>query len=524
MSMSFDAIVIGSGFGGAVSACRLAEAGERVLVLERGRRWATQDLPRGPDDDWVFDVENPEQCHGWLDVRLFPRVGVAQGAGVGGGSLVYANVFVEAERFVFDHGWPEPIDYAALRPHYATTGRMLEVQTLPEGQRTARHRLMREAAEATGAGDRFRDLPLAVRFDEAWHYGLDDPHAGHHSRTESNPFGRRQGTCVHCGDCDVGCPVGARNTLDLNYLARAEDKGAEIRPLSLVEAVEPQGRGYRVHYRRLDGQGQASETAPRVIVAAGSLGSTELLLRCRDQHGTLPGLSSRLGHGWCANGDFLTPALYSERRVSPTRGPTITSAIDYLDGSDGGARYFVEDGGFPDLVANALGAVLEQRPAGERLFDGWQMLLDGLLQGRDPHTHLMPWFGQGVDASDGVMRLARDWRDRDPRLELDYEVRRSRPVVQALIDRHKRLTAATGGLALEPPSWSLFDYLLTPHPLGGCNMGTTAEDGVVDHRGEAFGYPGLHVLDGAIVPRALGLNPSRTIAALAERAMAEILD
>ncbi|MDT8894724.1 GMC oxidoreductase [Halomonas sp. I1] len=523
MSTCFDAIVIGSGFGGAVSACRLAEAGQRVLVLERGRRWTTEELPRGPDDDWVFDAQAPQRHHGWLDLRLFPRVGVAQGAGVGGGSLIYANVFVEAERFVFDHGWPEEIDFEALAPHYATTGRMLEVQTLPEGQRTARHRLMREAAGATGAADRFRDLPLAVRFDEAWHYGLEDPHDPRHSREETNVAGLAQGTCVHCGECDLGCPVGARNTLDLNYLARAEDHGTEIRPLCLVYAIEPEGDGYRVRYRRLDGGDEGSESAHRVVVAAGSLGSTELLLRCRDQYRTLPAVSPRLGHGWCANGDFLTPALYAGRDVSPTRGPTITCAIDYLDGSDGGARYFVEDGGFPDVVGNALRAALERHAAGERLFEGWRLLLDGLLSGRDPHAHLMPWFGQGVDASDGVMRLERGWFDRDLALELDYDVRRSRPVVQALIERHKRLSSVTGGLALEPPSWSLFDYLLTPHPLGGCNMGTSAEDGVVDHKGEVFGYPGLHVLDGAIVPRALGLNPSRTIAALAERAMAEIL-
>jgi cholesterol oxidase len=519
----YDAIVIGSGFGGAVAACRLAEAGEKVLVLERGKRWTDAELPRAPEDEWLFDPEAPERCHGWIDFRLFPRVAVAQGAGVGGGSLIYANISVPAERFAFASGWPEEIGYDELAPHYETTGRMLGVETLPEGQLTERAKLMREAAAALGDGGRVRALPMAVRFDPAWSYALPDPHDERHARFADNAFGRRQGTCIHCGNCDIGCPVDARNTLDLNYLARAEDKGAEIRPLSLVRAIVPEGAGYRVEIRRLDIGADAAEKAKRVIVAAGSLGSTELLLRCRDEHRTLPDLSPRLGRGWSANGDFLTPALYFDRPISPTRGPTITTAIDYLDGVDGGHRYFVEDGGFPDTVGNAFRAVLRRGVVGHQIFEGWRMALEALSRGRDPLSVVMPWFGQAADESDGVMRLERAPFGGALRLTMDYDVARSRPVVEAMIERHKRLTRATGGLPIEPPSWSWLRYLVTPHPLGGCGMGTSAADGVVDHRGAAFGYPGLYVMDGSIVPRALGLNPSRTIAALAERCMAAML-
>jgi cholesterol oxidase len=151
--------------------------------------------------------------------------------------------------------------------------------------------------------------------------------------------------------------------------------------------------------------------------------------------------------------------------------------------------------------------------------DSWRMALNTLARGHDPLKAVMPWFGQGVDSTDGVMRLRRELFTGKLELTLDWDVTRSRPTVQAMVDRHVQLSRATGGLAVVPVYWSMLHYLITPHPLGGCNMGSSAADGVVDHRGAVFGYPGLYVLDGAIIPRALGLNPTRTIAALAERNM-----
>ena len=525
-SERFDAVVIGSGFGGSVAACRMAEAGLRVLVLERGRRWAIADYPRLPNDDWIFDVDHPERQHGWIDVRLFPRIGVLQGAGVGGGSLIYANVFVEPEQFAFEDGWPEAIGFNEIKPHLAVTGEMLAATPLPDGQLTARHRLMAEAAEATGARTRLRKLPLAVSFDDDWHEDLPNATDSGHSKSFVNRFGKVQGTCIHCGSCDLGCRVGARNTLDLNYLAQAEAKGCEIRPLHLVQCLAEAQSGYRVDYEVLgDGRrSPGSVEAEWVIIAAGSLGSTELLLRCRDQHRTLPEISHKLGHGWSANGDFLTPAIYPRRDVSPTRGPTITTAIDYLDGSDGGHRYFVEDGGFPDVVGNALRAMFGGTALMSGMLGAYDDAMRPLLAGRDPLTCIMPWFGQAADGPGGRMRLDHGlfpWDD--PKLDLDYDVSSSRAVVQALIDRHETLSEATEGTAIEPIAWRLFNYLITPHPLGGCNMADRIEDGVVDHQGEVFNYPRLYVMDGATIPRALGLNPSRTIAALAERNTARML-
>ena len=520
MGEKLDVVVIGSGFGGAVAACRLAERGLKVLVLERGRRWAPDQFPRGEGDAWLYQVDRPHRHNGWIDLRIFRDLAVVQGAGVGGGSLIYANVFVPAKPQAFEDGWPPEVTYQEMLHHYAAAASMLEPAELPDGQLTGRYRLMRDAAAATGAAHRLQKLPLAVRFDPDWSYALPDPTDPKHSKPFVNKFGKQQGTCVHCGTCDLGCPVGARNSLDLNYLAVAERHGAEIRALHLVNGIAPEGLGYRVLYDRVsDGRrSPGSVLADRVIVAAGSLNSTELLLRCRDVHKTLPALGRTLGRGWCANGDFLTPAFVPDREVSPTRGPTITAAIDFLDGSDGGHRYFVEDGGFPDLIGHALREMLGRDILGRTLYRAYAAAIRNALGDRDPMRCLMPWFGQGMDASNGAMRLERDVFDPDGwDLDLDWQPGPSVGVVQALIDRHKALSASVGGTATEPPSWSLLRYLITPHPLGGCNMGTGPTNGVVDHKGEVFGYPRLHVLDGSIVPRALGINPSCTIAALAER-------
>ncbi len=523
MAERFDAVIVGSGFGGAVIAHRLAATGMKVLVLERGRRWERGDYPRGPDDRWFWDEDDPGEQNGWLDLRNFGDMIVAQGAAVGGGSLVYANIFVVAKPFVFETGWPPEITFDALARHYETVGEMLNVQELPDNQLTERFKLMREAAEADGVGDRFEKLPLAVAFDEAWHYGLENPHDERHSRSWRNDQGQTQGTCVHCGNCDIGCPVLAKNTLDLNYLAAAEQNHAEIRALHRVTAIRPVAGGYEVDFDRIDTEagrvvpgGKAMGT--RLVLAAGSLGSTELLLRARDETKVLPNVSGRLGHGWSSNGDFLTPALYAGRKVSPTRGPTITCAINFLDGVHNDKRFFVEDGGFPDVLGNAIRDISQTARKKGGMFG---ILLHRALQNlkvEDPLSHVMPWFGQAVDAADGRLHLGRDWwRPWSPtKLKLDWNVAASKGAVQAMVDMHKQFSRVTGGTPLEPFFWRWFKNLITPHPLGGCCMGTDRANGVVDHKGEVFGYPRLYVADSAIIPRAIGLNPSRTIAALAE--------
>ncbi len=513
----YDIVVIGSGFGGAVAACRLAQSGSKVLVLERGRRWSPENFPRGMTDPWLFSHRCPQRFNGWLDLRVYPQMIVLLGAAVGGGSLSYAGVLVEADRERFAAGWPPEITFETLKPYYDTARRMLAVATVPGGQETHRARIMRRAAETLGFADRLRQVPLGIAFDEQYSYELHDPISATHSKPFVNAHGVRQGTCVHLGNCQVGCEVLAKNTLDLNYLAIAEQKGAEIRPLHVVRSIEPDGTGYRAHYSRIHRGRPIAEsvTAERVVLAAGSLGSTELLLRCRDQYRTLPRISSALGASWSANANVMTSATYPRAvEVHQGLGPMISSTLNFMDGKMSPHRFVIEDDGLPNFVLNALAG---------RHYDSWLCRLLGKLLCRgygewNPMAQEMMWLGAGIDAGNGRLGLRRaffaPWRKN---LSLDWPSQDSRREMASIFSVHSQLSKVEGGTARVSPMLKYLGMSNTVHPLGGCAMNADAAMGVVDHRGEIHGHPNLFVLDGSIVPRPLGRNPSLTIAALAER-------
>jgi cholesterol oxidase len=511
MATDFDVIVIGSGFGGAITSARLAEAGYKVLILERGRRWAVEDFPRKPTDPWVWDAKHPERRHGWFDFRIFPNMSVVQGAGVGGGSLVYANISVTAKPDTFDAGWPAEVTFAALEPCYDRVAATMAVAPVPQAQWPNRTKLLKEAAEKVGFGGRFRPLDLAVTFDPAWTYQQPNPHDPAKSKTVTNAQGQTQGTCVHLGDCDIGCPVRARNTLDLNYIPIAEKHGAIVKPLHLVRHIRPIAEGYSVSADEIAGGAFVGQTftSRLVVVAAGSLGSTELLLRAKGDPAGLPQISAALGKRWSSNGDFLTPAIHLGKDVNPMRGPTITAAVDLLDGAFRQKAIFIEDGGLPDVAD----AALRERAAEDTDDPKQRLLIESIrqLSASGAFRHVMPWFAQSRDAADGTLSL------KNGDLFLDWDAKASAPTIDAVVAMHQKMALATGGVPLTPLTWTLGRDLITPHPLGGCNMAATAATGVVDHKGEVFGCPNLFVADGAIVPKALGLNPSKTIGALAER-------
>jgi cholesterol oxidase len=521
MPQRYDVVVVGSGFGGAVTACRLSESGARVLVLERGRRWTREEYPRKPGDPWLYSDDQPEKKNGWLDLRFFRGMAVAQGAGVGGGSLCYSSVLLEATASRFAQGWPPEITPDALAPFYEKAREMLDARAIPDGQLTARYKLMRDAAAKARLADRFSSMPLALSFDPDWNYDLPDPLDHSHSKAFVNPQGQKQGTCVHLGNCDIGCDVRAKNTLDLNYIAAAEARGAVVRPLHLVRVIAPEGAGYRVSFDRIDGDRlvPGSELAERVVIAAGSLGSTELLLRCRDELQTLPGISRQLGQSWSANANVLTPDVYEKSRdVRQSIGPTISAGLDFTDGAIDGLQFIIEDDGFPNLLLNAVAAHVASGGIGPFAVALREHLKRGLDE-ENPLKNVMIWLGAGVDAGDGVLSLRRGWLPPwRKKLCLSWDVSRTRGVIDAILAVQRQLSQAAGGQLQVPLYWSLLRSLVTVHPLGGCKMGNSSADGVVDHRGAVYGCDRLYVVDGSIMPVPLGRNPSLSIAAFAERA------
>jgi len=507
LERSYEAIVVGSGFGGAVAACRLAQAGVDVAVLERGRRFEPGSFPRpahGRADLMLWQRGGP------YDARPLNDVLVVQAAGYGGGSLIYANVQMRPPPDVFD-GWPRGYTRAELDPYYDLVAHMLDIRPVePDpatGELPRKTRLMEEATTRLGRRAQTFRPNIAVRFE-----GAGEPPV-------PNEWGALQSGCLHCGECDIGCNVGAKNTLDLNYLAVAESQGAAVATGCEVTTLAPSDDGFDVRYRvHGDGGGEGSVSARQVFLCLGAVNTTELLLRCRDQHGTLPRLSATLGSGYSANGDFLALGLGPSPPFGATRGPTITTATIF-DRRDGGRRlwFAVEDGGYSTYLAALLPVLSPARLA---------RLAGRELEGRLAHhaetfASLLERDGDataillvmGRDSADGRIELARPHH----RLHVRWDTPANLPLYAAETAACRELVTALGGRLALAPNWRFFGQPNSVHNLGGCRMGEGEADGVVDPEGRVFGYPGLHVLDGAIIPGAVGANPSHTIAAVAER-------
>ena len=537
-------VVIGSGFGGSVFACLLAERqSATVHVLERGRQYARNEFPRRPDHFHEAFWDPQYGRFGMFEYQSFAKsdIDVLTASGLGGGSLIYSNVLYEMPAEFFE-GWPGGITRQTLDPYYQKVLEMMEARPYPIDQpgwpyaETPKSKALRQvytrlSAHPLGHPAARLEWPrLAIQFG---------PKAG---EAKLNNQEVMQTTCIMCGECNIGCNYHAKNTLDLNYLARADKHGAIIHTSAEVRAILPRADrpGYTVVYSDPLRTSQLERIeATHVVVAAGSLGSTKLLLRMKHS-GQLPHLSPALGTKWSGNGDLLGLCLGSSEPVYPSTGPVITGAIRffharYPDGMPHGL--YIEDAGLPGMLAWYLTA---KTPAWWSVIDGlrgaWRYA-QGLIWGRthvnigsavspilfqesDLISRALPFLGMGRDRSSGTiqLRLKRTipltWMD-DCDIQLTWDSRPSRLHFDRVRDGMKRLTAELGGLFVENPLSHLSRYIAV-HPLGGCPMGDSDRDGVVDARtGEVFGHKGLYVVDGSIVPTSVGPNPSLTIAALA---------
>jgi cholesterol oxidase len=564
----YDAVVIGSGFGGAVAAYHLvAGTSLKVLLLERGLPYPPGSFARTPREMSQNFWDPGAGLHGLFETWSFSHVRALVSSGLGGGSLIYANVLLRKPPLTFDAGpltgdVPWPVTAAELSAEYDDVAAVLVPTPLPDEyvtpprERGGVTKTQQFLAVARAGGLTAELAPLAVTFRAG-----DDQSGDPASPVPGVPFGaenlhgRPRHTCTLVGECDLGCNEGAKNSMDYTYLSRFLAEGGErARIFTCCEAtaIEPadSGGGYQVHYvehraarakvrRRRELHDPGAElldpqtdndgdewtrtvTAGVVVVAGGTFGSTRLLLSSRPR---LPRLSAQLGHRFSTNGDLLTVARECRapdgawRELDPTYGPVITaSAEDTVDGR----RLWMQDAGGPGVSAWAW-------QAGEMPRDLWAArgLLPSLLRGQrggrisrlmaralgsaESSAAMLPMLTMGQDVSGGRMRLEGDG------MALDWNPRgASRSYFASAVSLAERFASGLGG-RLGPPLVARFAPGLTAHPLGGCPMGTDARSGVVDSRGEAFGYPGLFVADGSIMPGPVGPNPSFTIAAMAGR-------
>ncbi|WP_301176418.1 GMC oxidoreductase [Actinomadura geliboluensis] len=548
-----DAVVVGSGFGGSVAAYRLAEAGQSVVLLERGQPYPPGSFPRSPAEMGRAFWDPAAGLYGMFDVWSFKGCDSVVSSGLGGGSLIYANVLLRKDErwFVTDlpggghHPWP--VTRADLDPHYDAVEAMLGATPYPLEQvpfdDTPKTHAMQDAAAELGLQITLPPLAVSFAARPGGTPGLSLPIA---DAGYGNIHGAGRRTCKLCGECDIGCNEGAKNSLDHTYLSAAAHHGADIRTSREVKAIRPrEGGGYEVDYvHHADLAAKKSRppvqtiTCDRLVLGAGTYGTAFLLLKSRD---AFPGLSEALGTRFSGNGDLLTFLLRAKdrNRVRPlnaSRGPVITTAIrlpDELDGVPGAGRgAYIEDGGYPgftDWIVDSLDLGNDFERAVKFLWNRFteffkdapdtnlskelsDLIGDGALT-----VSSLPLLGMGRDTADGRLHL------RGGRLAADWTAETSEALFNRVRKTMRGIADVLGADYADNPMW-FRKRIITVHPLGGAPMGGHPGEGVCDAFGEVFGFPGLYIADGAAMPGPVGPNPSLTIAAHADRMATRLLD
>ncbi|MGD0611942.1 MAG: GMC oxidoreductase [Anaerolineales bacterium] len=524
----FDYVIIGTGFGGSVSAMRLIEKGYSVLLLEKGKRYDDLDFAKSNLTFWKYLWMPSLRAFGILQISLLRGMMVLHGVGVGGGSLGYANVLEIPTPDTFSTpAWNEPLPWGKiLSPYYDTARRMLGV--VPNPRLWAADQILREIAESRGQAATYRATQVGVFF-------------GDENRTVPDPYfdgaGPARSGCIQCGGCMIGCRYNAKNTLPKNYLYFAEKKGAQVRPEVQVKvirplpAAQPEEARYEVLYHASTAWWKRSSQtvqARNVIVAAGVMGTLRLLLDCRDRYHTLPELSGQLGERVRTNSEALLGSVARKTEVDYSKGIAISSIFNadavtriepvrYSSGSDlmrALAAPLISQGEVVALrIVKSLGWILRHPLDWFRaqILAGWARRTTILLVMQNVDNRLRVQLGRSLLTLFRRGLVARP--DQEHRLE-------------ARIDAGHDITRAfalrTNGIPMGSLGENLLNLPTTAHILGGCPVGKDASSGVVDESFQVFNYPGLYIVDGSILPANPGVNPSLTITAFAEFAMAQV--
>ena len=527
----YDYVIVGSGFGGSISAMRLAEKGYDVLVIERGRRFADKDFARSDWNVWRHLWLPALRCFGIWQNTLLNGIMILHGSGVGGGSLVYANVLMQPDDRLFAADqWRHLADWKSLlAPHFATARRMLGVAANPRP--TEADDTLHALAGTLGREATFRPTDVAVCFDER-HPGerIPDPYFG--------GAGPDRRSCDHCAACMVGCRTNAKNTLPKNYLYFAEKFGADIMAETTVSNIRPlpdghpEGARYAVdvYATRAWPLRLARRIAARqVIVSAGAVNTNRLLLKCRDVHRSLPDISGTLGTNVRTNTESLTGVVLRDDKTNFAEGVCIGSIFQADDVTQ------MEPVRFPDGSGMTLALLQAPMVAPQAtVFARVQATLKEMV--KHPLDFLRGKVFPGL-ARRSIVILTMQTEDNLMRVKLgrnaftllrkdlvcEHDAQRTiKPVVEIAHRVTRRLADKLDGIPLAMVNESVLNIPGTAHFMGGVPFGRSAADGVIGLNCEVHNYPGLYVVDGSIMPANPGVNPSLTIAALAEYAMEQM--
>ena len=515
---TYDYIIIGSGFGGSVSAMRLTEKGYSVLVLERGKRFEDNDFPKTnwnlPKYLWLPAL----RCFGIFQMTFLNGQLAFHGSGVGGGSLTYANVLMEPDERLFQSpAWKHLADWKSLlKPHYQTARRMLGVTRNPK--LWFADEKMKEIADELGKGDTFHATDVGVFFGESGREGqiVADPYFG--------GAGPERAGCIHCGGCMVGCRHNAKNTLTKNYLYFAEKNGAKVIPEVTVSDLRPvtfdDSRYEVIFHSSINPLGKnQSVRARNVIIAAGALGTMRLLFRCRDITKSMPRISHRLGDNVRTNGENILGVTSRDKHIDYSKGIAISSIfqaddvtrvepVRYSDGSSFirlmSAPHIEGDSSILIRFIKALWAII-RHPIDffyAKFLSRWARYTTILLimQAEENLTH--------VRLGRNLFTLFRKGLVLNP--DADHPIPKQIPIGNFILNA---LAKKTNGITAAAFTDSLLKFPSTAHLMGGVPFGENESEGVIDLDFQVFNYPGLYVVDGSVMPANPGVNPSLTITA-----------